>query len=68
MGLLKQLFTTFLNYPNFSNERLTHFNKLQSIDKDTLSKGASNISKVFLFGQQSFNDVKNTSPIIASIE
>lgn len=68
MVLLKQLFTAFLNYPNFSNERLTLFNKLQSIDKDSLSKGDSNISKVFLFGQQSFNDVKNTSPIIASIE
>ena len=44
--------------PNFSNERLTLFNKLQSIDENILSKDDSNISKVLLFGDDSFNDVK----------
>ena len=54
--------------PNFSNERLTLFNKLQSIDENILSKDDSNISKVLLFGDNSFNDAKNTSVLTASIE
>ena len=54
--------------PNFSNERLTLFNELQSIDENILSKDDSNISKVFLFGDNSFNDAKNTSVLTASIE
>ena len=54
--------------PNFSNERLTLFNKLQSIDKNIISKDDSNISKVLLFGYDSFNDVKNTSVLTASTE
>ena len=59
MELLKQLFT---------NERLIFFNKLQRIDANILSKGDSNISKVLLFGDHSFNDEKNTSILTASIE
>ena len=59
MELLKQLCT---------NERLIFFNKLQSIDANILSKGDSNISKVLLFGDHSFNDEKNTSILTASIE
>ena len=54
--------------PNFSNERLMLFNKLQSIDENILSKDDSNISKVLLFGDNSFNDAKNTSVLTASIE
>ena len=54
--------------PNFSNERLTLFSKLQSIDENVLSKDDSNISKVLLFGDNSFNDAKNTSVLTASIE
>ena len=54
--------------PNFSNERLTLFNKLQSIDENILSKDDSKISKVLLLGDDSFNDVKNTSVLTASIE
>ena len=54
--------------PNFSNERLTLFNKLQSIDENILSKDDSNISKVLLFGDNSFNDAKNTSVLSASVE
>ena len=38
-----------LHYPNFSNERLKLFNKLQSIDENVLSKDDCNISKVLLF-------------------
>ena len=34
----------------FSDEKLTPFNKLQSIDQNILSKDNSNISKVLLFG------------------
>ena len=59
MELLKQMFT---------NERLIFFNKLQSIDANILSKGDSNISKMLLFGDHSFNDEKNTSILTASIE
>ena len=54
--------------PNYSNERLTLFNKLQSIDESILSKDNSNISKVLLFADNSFNDAKNTSVLTASIE
>ena len=50
------------------NERLTLFWKLQSIDENILSKDDSNISKVLVFGENSFNDVKNTSVLTASIE
>ena len=42
----------------FSNERLTFLNKLRSIDANILSKDDSNISKVLLYGDQSFNDYK----------
>ena len=54
--------------PHFSNERLTLFNKLQSIDENILSKDESNISKVLLFGDNSFNDTKNTSVLTTSVE
>ena len=47
--------------PKFSNERLAVFNTLQSIDENIVSKNNSNISKVLLFGDNSFTDVKNTS-------
>ena len=57
-----------LHYLNFSNEGLTFFNKVQVIDENILSKNDSNISKVLLFGDHSFNDVKNTSVLTASIE
>ena len=57
-----------LHCPNFSNERLTLFNKLQSIDENILSKEDPKISKVLLFGDDSFNDVKNTFVLTASIE
>ena len=57
-----------LHYPNFSNERLILFNKLQSTDENVLSKADSNISKVLLCGDHSFNDVKRTSILTTSIE
>ena len=47
-----------LHSPNFSNERLTFFNKLQSIDANILSKNDFNISKLLLYGDRSFNDKK----------
>ena len=50
-----------LHCPNFSKERLTFFNKLQSIDANTLSKELA-------YGDHSFNDEKNASILIASIE
>ena len=57
-----------LHCPNFSNERLTLFSKLQSIDANILSKDDSSISKLLLYGDHSFNDEKNTSILTASIE
>ena len=57
-----------LHCPNFSNERLTFFDKLQSIDANILSKDDSNISKLLLDGNHSFNDEKNTSILTASIK
>ena len=46
--------------PNFSNGRLTLFNRLQSIDENPLSKDDINISNILLFGEQLFSDLKNT--------
>ena len=57
-----------LHCPNFSNERLIFFNKLRSIDANILSNDDSNISKVLLYGNHSFNDEKNTSILTASVE
>ena len=54
--------------PNFSNERLTFFDKLQSIDANISSKDNSNISKLLLYGYHSFNDEKNTSVLTASVK
>ena len=67
-GTVETTIHYLLHCPNFSNERLTLFNKLQSIDENILSKDDFNISKVLLFGGDSFNDVKNTSVLTASIE
>ena len=53
---------------NFSNERLTLFNKLQSTDGNILSKDDFRISKALLFGDDSFNDVKNSFVLTSSIE
>ena len=58
----------FLHCPNFSNEGLTFFDKLQTIDTKILSKDDSNISKLLLYGHHSFNNEKNTSILTASIE
>ena len=57
-----------LKQGSFSNARLTLFNKLQSIDDNILSKDDSNISKVLLFCDDSFNGVKSTSVLTPSIE
>ena len=67
-GTVETTIHYLLHCPNFSNERLTLFSKLQSIDENILSKDDSNISKVLLFGEDSFNDIKNTSVLTASIE
>ena len=67
MVLLKQLFTTLFIVLIFSNERLIFFNKLR-IDANVLTKDHSNISKVLLYGNHSFNDEKNSSILTASIE
>ena len=59
-GTVEPTIHYLLQCPNFSNERLTLFNKLQSTDENILSKDDSNISKGLLFGDHSLNDVKNT--------
>ena len=41
---------------------------LESIDENILSKDDSNISKVLLFGDDSFNDAKTASVLTASVE
>ena len=43
---------------NFSNGRITFFNKLHSIDGNIISKDNSNISKLLLYGDHSFNGKK----------
>ena len=60
-------FTTFFTVLP-SNERLPFFNKLQSSDENILSKDDSNISKMLLCGDHSFNDGKSTSVLTVSVE
>ena len=67
-GTVETTIHYLLHCPNLSNERLALFNKLQSIDENILSRDDSNISKVLLFGDDSFDDVKYTSVLTASIE
>ena len=54
--------------PHFSNEQLTLYNKLQSIDENTLSKDESKILKMLFFGDDSFNYAKINSVLTASIK
>ena len=67
-GTVETTLHYLLHCPNFCNERLIFFNKLQSIDTNILSKDDSNISKVLLYGDHSCNDEKNTSILTDSIE
>ena len=67
-GIVETSVHYLLHCPNFSNKRLTLFNKIQSIGENILSKGDPNISKVLLFGDDSFNDVKNIFVLTASTE
>ena len=67
-GTVETTIHYLLHCPNFSNERLTLFDKLESIDENIFSKDDSNISKVLPFGDDSFNDTKITSVLTASIE
>ena len=67
-GTVETTIDYLLHCPNFSNEGLTLFNKLQNIDGNILSKDNSNISKLLLFSDESLNDVKNTSVLTGSIE
>ena len=67
-GFIETTSHLFLHRPNFSGERLTLLNKLQSIGENILSKDNSDISKVLLFGEHSFSDAKNTCFLIATIE
>ena len=66
-GTVETTIHYLLDCHNFLNERLTLFKKLQSIAENILNKDDPNISKVLLFGEHLFNDVKNTSVLIASI-
>ena len=47
-----------LHCPIFSNEKLTPFNELQSIDQNILSKDDSNVSKGLLFGDDTQVNLK----------
>ena len=67
-GTVEPTIHYFLYCPNFLNERLTLFNKFQSIDENILIEDDSKISKVLLFGDDPFNDVKHTSVLTASTE
>ena len=67
-GTVEAFIRYLLQCPTFSKERLTQHNKLRSIDENILSKDDSNISEVLLFGEHSFNDVKNASVLIASVD
>ena len=65
-GTVETTIHSLLHCPNFSNERLTLFNKLQSIDEN--SKNDFKLSEVLVFGGDSFNEVKNASVLTALIE
>ena len=56
-----------LYFPNFSNDRLTHFKNLRSNGDSILSKDGSNIPKEFLV-KHSFSSIKDTFVLISTIE
>ena len=66
MVLLKQLITTTFTFPR--TERLNLLNKLRRTDDTILRKNDANISKVLLFRDDSFNDAKTTSVLVATNE
>lgn len=59
--IIRPIICYVLHCPNFSNQRLTLLSKLRGIDENVLSKSTLVISKVLLFGEHSFNNVKITS-------
>ena len=66
-GTVETTIHYLLHCPTFSNERITFFIKLQNIDVNIFSKDDSNISKVLLFSDHSFNDVKYTYVLLTAL-
>ena len=58
----------FLHCSLFSNERLTLINSIRNIDNNILNLNDSRFSEVLLFGNSSFNNIKNTSILNSTIE
>ena len=55
-------------YPTFSDKQSIFLNNIQSIDKNILSGGDSQISEELLFSISSFNNTKNTSILNATTD
>ena len=68
MGTAETTIHYLFHFLNFSVERITLFNKLRSTDEMFLSENDYENSKVLLFCEHSFNDVKNTSDLNATVE
>ena len=50
-----------LHCSNYVNERMKLLTNLQNVEENILDRNYSRFSEILLFGDSSFNDVKNTS-------
>ena len=57
-----------LHCSNYLNERMTLLTNLQNVEENILDRNYSRISEIHLYGDSSFNDVKNTSILNSTIQ
>ena len=57
-----------LHCSNYLNERMTLLTNLQNVEENILDKNYYRLPKIFLFGDSSFNDAKNTIILNSNIQ
>ena len=57
-----------LHCSNYLNGRMTLLPNLQNVEENILDRNYSRISEIHLYGDSSFNDVKNTSILNSTIQ
>ena len=53
---------------DYSNERLTFLNIIRNIDSNILSKNDFKVTETLLYGDSSYDDIKNTLIMNATME
>ena len=57
-----------LHYSNYFNERITLLTNLQNAEENILDRNSSRLSDIFLSGESSFNNAKNTSTLYSTTQ